>query len=102
MKVNVPLLNLVCLKTLSPIQKIIKATVPSQPSKLSKCSKSSKWQVKLKATACGTEPDDYLQQIFRGGKPSIALRDFISQTFSIFEFISPKMSGVNTETKSRN
>ena len=34
--------------------------------------------------------DDYLQQLSHGGKPSIALRDFILQSFSIIDFISPK------------
>ena len=33
--------------------------------------------------------DDYLQQLFRGGASSIALHDFIFQTLSIINFISP-------------
>ena len=41
MKTTVPLLNLVCLKTLSPILEIIKATVLNEPSKLSERSKCS-------------------------------------------------------------
>ena len=77
MKKTVPLLNLVCLKTLSPIQGIIKATVLSQLSKLSKRSKCSKWQLKLKATESVIELDDYIQQLFRGGTPNIVLCDFI-------------------------
>ena len=40
------------------------------------------------ATEIGIEHGDYLQQIFRGGTPSIALRDFIFQTFRIIDFIS--------------
>ena len=53
-------------------------------------------------TESGIEHDDYLQQLFRGGTESIALRDFIFQTFSIIDFISPTMTGFNTETKSRH
>ena len=53
-------------------------------------------------TESGIEHDDYLQQLFRGGTESIALRDFIFQTFSIIDFISPTMAGFNTETKSRH
>ena len=41
------------------------------------------------ATEIGMEHDDYLQQLFRGGTPSIALPDFIFQTFSIIDTISP-------------
>ena len=41
------------------------------------------------ATESGIEHDDYLQQLPRGGTPSMALRDFIFQTFSIIDFISP-------------
>ena len=53
-------------------------------------------------TESGIEHDDNLQQLFRGGTESIALRDFIFQTFSIIDFISPTMAGFNTETKSRH
>ena len=41
------------------------------------------------AIESGIERDDYLQQQFRGGTSSIALCDFIFQTFSIINFISP-------------
>ena len=102
MKITVPLLNLVCLNTLSSIQGIIKATVLSQLSRLSKRSKCSKWQLKLKDTESGIELDSYLQQLFRGGTPNIALRDFIFQTFSIIDFISSTMTGADAETKSRH
>ena len=54
------------------------------------------------ATESGIELDNYLQQLFRGGTPSIALRDFIFQTFSIIDFISPTVTGVRTETKRRH
>ena len=53
-------------------------------------------------TESGIELDGYLQQLFRGGTPSIALRDFIFQTFSIIDFISPTVTGVSTETKRRH
>ena len=53
-------------------------------------------------TESGIELDGYLQQLFRGGTPSIALRDFIFQTFSILDFISPIVTGVSTETKRRH
>ena len=53
------------------------------------------------ATESGIELD-YLQQLFCRGTPSIALRDFIFQTFSIIDFISPTITGVNEETKSRH
>ena len=102
MKITVLLLNLVCLKTLSPVKGIIKPTVLSQSSKLSKRSKCSEWQLKLVATESGIELDDYLHQVFRGGTPSIALGDFIFQTFSIIDFILPTITGVNTETKQRH
>ena len=46
-------------------------------------------------TEIGIEHDDYLQQLFRGGTPSIALRDFIFQTFSIIDFISPTIKTVS-------
>ena len=39
------------------------------------------------AIEIGIEVDDYLQQLFRGGTPSIALRDFIFQTFSNIGFL---------------
>ena len=46
------------------------------------------------ATEVGIDHDNYLQQPFRRGTPSIALRDFIFQTFSHFEtFISPTIKG---------
>ena len=54
------------------------------------------------ATESRIELDDYLQQLFCGGTPSIALRDFIFETFSIIDFISPTISGFNTEAKSRH
>ena len=54
------------------------------------------------ATESRIELDDYLQQLFCGGTPSITLRDFIFETFSIIDFISPTISGFNTETKSRH
>ena len=41
------------------------------------------------AIESGIEHDDYLQQLFRGGASSVALRDFIFPTFSIINFISP-------------
>ena len=53
-------------------------------------------------TESGIELDGYLQQLFRGGTPSIALRDFIFQTFSIIDFISPTVTGISTETKRRH
>ena len=53
-------------------------------------------------TESGIELDGYLQQLFRGGTPSIALRDFIFQTFSIIDFISPTVIGISTETKRRH
>ena len=46
-------------------------------------------------TEIGIEHDDYLQQLFRGGTPSIALRYFIFQTFSIIDFISPTIKSVS-------
>ena len=41
------------------------------------------------ATETWIEHDDYLQQLSNGGltTPSIALRDFIFQTFTIIDFI---------------
>ena len=54
------------------------------------------------ATESGIELDDYLQQVFHGGTPSIALRDFTFQTFSIIDFISPTVTGISTETKRRH
>ena len=45
-------------------------------------------------TESGIEHDDYLQQLFRGGTESIALRDFIFQTFSIIDFISPTLKTI--------
>ena len=105
---KITLLDLLCLKTLPPIQGIIKATVlsprppPSQLSRLSKRSKCSEWQLKLKATESEIELDNYLQQLFSGGTPSIALLNFIFQIFSIIDFISPTMTGARAETKSRH
>ena len=48
------------------------------------------------AAKSGIEHDDYLQQLFHGGitTPSIALRDFIFQTFSIIDFISPTIKTI--------
>ena len=47
--------------------------------------------VAASATESGIEHDDYLQQLSRIGltTPSIALHDFIFQTFTIIDFISP-------------
>ena len=46
------------------------------------------------ATEVGTDHDNYLQQPFHRGTRSIALRDFIFQTFSHFQtFISPTIKG---------
>ena len=53
-------------------------------------------RVKLVATESGIKHDDYLQQLSRGGKPNIALRDSIFQIFSIIDFIS---STIKTITK---
>ena len=74
---------------------MIKATVLSKLSKLGERSKCSECQLKLVAKEIGIEHDDYLQQLFRGGTPSIALRDFIFQTFSIIDFISPTVKTIN-------
>ena len=52
----------------------MKATVLSELSKLSERSKCSECQLKLVATESGIAHDDYLQQLFRGSTPSIALR----------------------------
>ena len=41
------------------------------------------------ATESGIEHDDYLQQLSCGGTPSIAMLDFIFQTFSIIDFFPP-------------
>ena len=49
-------------------------TVLSELSKLNEHPKCSECQLKLVATGNGIEYDDYLQQLFRGGTPSIALR----------------------------
>ena len=51
---------------------MIKATVLSKLPKLSECSKCSECQLKLVVTKVGIDHDDYLQQLFRGGTPSIA------------------------------
>ena len=67
---------------------MIKATVLNKLSKLSERSKYSEHQLKLVATEIGIEHDDFLQQLFRGATTSIALRDFIFQTFSIIDFVS--------------
>ena len=40
------------------------------------------------------EHDDYIQRLSRGGTPSITLRDFISQTFSVTSFISPTIKTI--------
>ena len=45
-------------------------------------------------TESGIEHDDYLQQLSRAGTPSVALRDFIFQTFSIIDFISPTIKTI--------
>ena len=46
------------------------------------------------ATEGGIEHDDYLQQLSRRGTPSIGLRDFIFQIFSIIDFISPTIKTI--------
>ena len=48
------------------------------------------------ATKSGVEHDGYLQQFSREGliKPNIALRDFIFQTFSVIDFISPTIKTI--------
>ena len=73
MKITVPLLNLECLKTMSSIQEIRNATVLSELFKLRERSKCSECQLKLVARESGIEHDDYLQPLFCGGTPSIAL-----------------------------
>ena len=74
--------------------KMIKTTALSKLSKLSERSKCSECQTKLLATEIGIEHDDYSQQLFRVGAPSIALHDFIFQTFSIIDFISPTIKTI--------
>ena len=66
-----------------------KAAVLSELSKLCERSYWSECQTKLAAIESGIEDDNYLQQLFRGGTSSIAMRDFIFQTFSFINFISP-------------
>ena len=73
---------------------MIKATVLSKLPKLSECSKCSECQLKLVVTKVGIDHDDYLQQLFRGGTPSITLRDFDFQTLSITDFISPTIKTI--------
>ena len=73
---------------------MIKATVLSKLSKLGERSKCSECQLKLVAKEIGIEHDDYLQQLFRGGTPSIALRDYIFQTFNIIDIISPTIKSI--------
>ena len=46
------------------------------------------------STEIGIERDYYLQQLFRGGTTSTALRDFIFQTFRIIDFISPTIETI--------
>ena len=70
-----------------------KATTLSELSELSERFKCSECQLKLVATETGIEHDD-LQQPFRGGTPSIALCDFIFQTFSIIDIISPTIKTI--------
>ena len=48
----------------------------------------------LVAAESGIEHDDYLEQLSRGGTPSIALRNFIFKTFSIIGFISPATKNI--------
>ena len=93
MNITVRSLNLVCFKTFSPILGI-KTTGLNDLSKLSERSKCPECQLKLVATESGIERDDYLQLLSPGGTPSIALRDFIFQTFSIIEFISPTIKNI--------
>ena len=52
--------------------------------------------LKLMAIESGIEYDDYLQQLSLWSTPSMVLRDFIFQTFSIIDFIS---STINAITK---
>ena len=59
--------------------------------RLGKCSEC---HLKLVTIEVGTEHDDYLQHLFRGGTPSIALCDFIFQTLSIIDFISPTIKTI--------
>ena len=47
------------------------------------------------AIESGMEHDVYLQQLFPGGTLSIAIRDFIFQTCSIINFISPTLKTIN-------
>ena len=46
------------------------------------------------STEIGIEHDYYLQQLFRRGTTSTALRDFIFQTFRIIDFISPTKKSI--------
>ena len=55
---------------------------------------ASKFQLDLVVIESGIEHDDYLQQLSPGGTPSIALRDFIFQTFSIIDFILPSIKTI--------
>ena len=82
------------MKILPPIQEIIRATVISELSKPIELSKCSDCQLKFLATEIGIEHNDYLLQLFRGGRPSIALCDFIFQTFSIIGFVSPTIKTI--------
>ena len=67
-------------------------TVLSELFKLSERSKCSESQ--LKFVASEIEHDHTLQQLSHSGTPIIALRDFISQTFRIVDFISPTIKTV--------
>ena len=58
---------------MSYIQEIRNATVLSELFKLRERSKCSECQLKLVARESGIEHDDYLQPLFCGGTPSIAL-----------------------------
>ena len=62
--------------------------------KLSERFKGFESQLKLGATESRIEHDGYLQQLSRGGTPSIALLEFISQTMNIIYFISPSIKTI--------
>ena len=64
----------------------MKVALQSELYKLSRRPMFSKCQLKLVATENGVEYENYLQELStesRGGTPSVALDDFIFQTFSI-------------------
>ena len=87
------------MKTLPPIEGI-KATVLSELSKLSERSKCSECQLKFLDTE--SEINDYLQQLSRGGTPSIALRNFIFHTFGVIDVTSPKIKTITKKVYVRS